>query len=184
MQWRLPGALRADTDVDELRRLFGATNVRVGQIDGPEGTTANGVTLFADDPQRRALLYFADETGLRGLDTVLVREPTSRWRLDNGVHIGMRLHELLALNGTAVAFSGFDWDYGGTITDWKGGRLAPREGDPVRRGVRLRVDRVAATDHFPSGDTTFMSNDPRYPMLGTRVVVDQLYVGFARADAP
>lgn len=181
----LPGALGPDTDVAALRSLFGGSNVRVGEVPGPEGTTAQGATLFADDPGRRAYLYFQNETTRTGLALVSIKDRPSRWTLDSGVRIGMPLSQLLALNGKPVKLTGFDWDYGGYVSDWNGGRLARKEGDMVRRGVRLDIregDDGSATGSYPLGDGEFSSDDPRYPRLGEIAEVGQISVSFPGED--
>jgi len=181
----LPGALGPDTDVAALRRLFGGSNVRVGEVPGPEGTTAQGVTLFADDPSRRAYLYFQNETEGAGLALVNIKDRPSRWALDSGVRPGMSLSELLALNGKPVKLMGFDWDYGGYISDWHGGRLARKQGDMVRRGVRLdtrEANNGHPTGSYPSGDGEFNSDDPRYPRLGEIAEVGEISVSFPGED--
>ena len=179
--WVLPGAFAPDRDLAWLRRRFGAANVRVGQVPGAEGELFPGVVLYPDDPTRRAYLYFQDETHLRGLSLVRVLDAPSRWRLDNGVQPGMPLAGLVALNGAPIRFSGFDWDYGGAIADWKGGRLAPRGDDPVRRGIQLGHGE-APTGSYPLGDAEFASDDPRYPRLGQVAIVGAISVSFPGED--
>ncbi len=185
VEFVLPGALGADTDVAGLRRMFGAGNVRTGEVPGPEGTTAQGVTLFPDDPSRRAYLYFQDEATLTGLALVNIKDRDSRWTLDSGVRTGMSLSQLLVLNGKPLKLMGFQWDYGGYVIDWNGGRLARKDGDMVRRGVRLDlrpVDDGYPAGSFPSGDVEFSSDDPRYPRLGEIAEVGEIFVSFPGKD--
>lgn len=181
----LPGALGPDTDVAALRRLFGASNVHLGEVPGPEGTTAQGVILFANDPARRAYLYFQDENARAGLALVSIQDRPSRWALDSGVRIGMPLSQLLALNGKPVRLMGFDWDYGGYVSDWNGGRLARKAGDMVRRGIRLDIRETAeglGPDSYPVGDGEFSSDDPRYPRLAEIADVGEISVSFPGED--
>lgn len=179
--YQLPGDFAPGTSRAALERRFGAANVRVGDVPGAEGEAFRGIVLFPDDPARRAYLYFDDEEALRGLSSVGVFDMPSRWRLDNGVRIGMPLAELLALNGKPIEFTGFDWDYGGAISNWNGGRLQPAEDAPVVRIVRLgHAD--AEADAYPMGDATFSSDDPRYPQLGRIARVEQIGVSFAPGD--
>lgn len=183
----LPGAIGPETDVTALRRLFGSSNVHVGGVPGPEGTTAQGVTLFANDPARRAHLYFQEETTGTRLTLVSVKDRTSRWSLDSGVRIGMPLSQLLALNGKPVKLMGFDWDYGGFVIDWNRGRLAQHSGDTVRRGVRLDTrptDAGHPAGSYPMGDGEFSSDDPRYPRLGDIAEVGEISVSFPGEDDP
>ena len=177
----LPGDFGRDTDLAALETRFGPSHVRVGEVPGAEGETFRGIVLFPDDPARRAYLYFDDEQALRGLTTVGVFDMPSRWRLDNGVRVGMSLAELVALNGRPIAFTGFDWDYGGAISDWNGGRLQPAVNAPIARSVRLgHAD--AEGDAYPMGDATFSSDDPHYPQLGRIARVEEIGVSFSAGN--
>lgn len=181
----LPGALAPDVGPERLKQLFGAANVRIDDhLPGPEGEDFRGVILFADDPARRAELHYQDEQQLRGLAFVSVREPGTRWRLDNGIVMGMRLSELARLNGKPIRFSGMGWDYGGTVTDWNGGKLASRDGDPVMRGARLGMvpGSSAQADAVPSSDADYASDDPKFPKQGELLQVEELSVSFPGED--
>src|SRR5204862_1014303 len=95
----------------------------VDKVAGAEGEGFNGIVLFGNDPQRRAEIFFADEANQRGMSSIRVTGVKSRWHFDNGLRVGVTLAELVAKNGAPISYSGLDWDYGGTISDWNGGRL-------------------------------------------------------------
>ena len=174
----LPGPLSGATEPDGLRRIYGAPNVVEGDVPGAEGEMFHGVVLFPKDPDRRAYVYFQDEKTLTGLSMVRVFGPASRWKLDDGIAIGTPLSELLRRNGKPIRFSGLDWDYGGTITDWNGGKLAPHDGDPIRRFFSLGSRDGADIHSYPVGDSEFSSDDPRYPRMAESVVVNEIGVSF------
>lgn len=180
----LPGALAPDLGVEQLRQLFGADNVAIDErLPGAEGEEFRGVRLFDGDPTRRARVYFQDSETLRGLSIVVVDEPGSRWRLDNGLKMGQTLAELARLNGKPLRFYGLDWDYGGAVSDWNGGALAPKDGDPVRRNARLGLAEDAPTQaKVPAGDGEFSSDDKRYPEQGRLLRVGELSVSFPGED--
>jgi len=180
----LPGALAHDLGLEQLRQLFGAGNVAIDErLPGAEGEQIRGVRLFGADPTRRARLYFQDSQALRGLSMVVVDDPGSRWRLDNGVAIGLPLAGLVRLNGKPLRFYGLDWDYGGIVTDWNGGALAPKDDDPVRRNARLGwAGDAPANAGAPVGDGEFSSDDPRYPQQGALLQVGELSVSFPGED--
>lgn len=179
--YRLPGLFAASTSVSWLQQRFGEANVRVADVPGGEGETSRGVILFPDDSRRRAYLYFQDQQKLRGLSMVRVMDDRSRWQLDKGVAIGLSLSKLVALNGKPIQFTGFDWDYGGGISDWNGGRLQPVDNDPQQRGIRLN-HRDAADGAYPLGEGTFSSDDRRYPRMGSVVIVGEISISFPGED--
>lgn len=181
----LPGDFSPDNDVAALRKRFGDAQVKIGDVMGAEGETSRGIILFPDDSSRRAYLYFQDEKSLRGLSLVRVFETDTRWRLDNGIAMGMPLSELVKRNGRPIEYTGLDWDYGGTVSDLHGGALAPPAKDAVMRSWRLGA---ADNEHgyvenaYPMGDATYSSDDPRYPAQGRNVVVRELSVSFPGED--
>lgn len=180
--WRLPGAFAADTTVEALRHRFGAANVHIAPVPLGEGQTERGVVLFADDPARRVYVHFHDPEALLGLRAVRVVDAGSRWQLEPGVRIGMPASALVALNGAPVSYLGFDWDYGGTVIDWHGGRLAD---SPLRAIVRLRLVRPPDTAPgfaVPTGDGTFHSDDARYRDAFAHAVVDEFTLQWPHAE--
>ena len=180
--YELPGPLHSAVTLEWLQQRFGKDNVRVQQLVGAEGMTAKGIVLFPDDPARRASVWMQDATRLRGISTLSVDANPSRWHHDNGVRIGMPLAELVARNGRPVSFYGFDWDYGGYVTDWHGGKLEPARDNPVGRGVRLGHADGAGARSYPQGDGEFRSDDKRWPRLGQVVQVAELVLSFPSED--
>jgi hypothetical protein len=183
-EWVLPGMFAPDTTFDALRDRFGAGQVRAGDVPGAEGESFRGVVLFPDDPAHRAYLYFQDEQSLRGLSRVRVIDATSRWRLDNGVAMGMALAELVRRNGKPIRYTGLGWDYGGNIEDLHEGTLARSQEGPVTRHWRLGPSAGADTvsNTYPVGEASFASDDPRYPRQGETVAVSELWVAFPGED--
>ena len=154
----------------DLQNRFGAGNVEVAEIPGAEGESFRGVLLFPDDPGRRATVYFQDPQNLLGLAMVSIDEDHSQWKLVSGVGIGTPLSEVRRINGKPFTFSGFDWDYGGTIIDWHGGKLAPANDEAVFARVQLQMPQGNAGDKaYPQGDSQFSSDDPRWKDLGITV---------------
>ncbi|MGH8026729.1 MAG: hypothetical protein ACREO0_08375 [Pseudoxanthomonas sp.] len=177
----LPGDFAPDTTLELLQQRFGAGNAQVRQIPGSEGDTFRGVVLFPNNPSRRATLYFQDEKNLRGLSMVSVNEAGSQWKLASGVGIGTSLAELRKINEKPFTFSGFDWDYGGTVIDWQNGKLQPANDSAVFERVQLRMPEGDSGDQqYPVGDSGFSSDDPRWADLG--ITVGGISVSFPGED--
>lgn len=177
----LPGIFKPGMSIDDLRKRFGASNVKVDELAGAEGETSHGIVLFADDPLRRAEIFPLDAETLRGIALIRVGGNKSRWHIDNGMHLGMTLTELVAANGKPVTFSGMGWDYGGHVLGWQGGRYERRKDDEVYRGVTLSYEGDVG-DAVPLGDAEFRSDDKKYPQQGKRLFVGELTVSFEAAD--
>lgn len=184
-EYMLPGDFAPDTDVSALRKRFGDAHVRVGDVPGAEGEQSRGIVLFPDDSTRRAYLYFQDEESLHGLRLVRVYDADTRWRLDNGIAMGMPLSELVERNDRPIEYTGLGWDYGGTVSDLHGGALTPPANDAVVRGWRLGAadsEHGYARKAYPVGEATYSSDDSRYPDQGRNVIVRELSVSFPGED--
>lgn len=148
--------LAADDTLATAQARLGKNNVREQALDGAEGETLAGWVVYPDDPTRTADV-FLDEANAH--PTMLrIRAPESLWTRADGIRIGLGSTELQAMNGKPFAFYGFEWDYGGAVSDFHGGRLDP--GDAPRGSLTLCPPENAGSD-YPSGDATFSSDDPR-----------------------
>ena len=180
-RWILPAGLDAGTTLQDLQRRFGEANVSAREIPGAEGESMRGAVLFPEDPTRRATLYFQDPEHLQGLSMISVDEADSRWKLPSGIGIGASLADVQSRNGGPFTFSGFDWDYGGTITDWRGGKLQPANNQAISERMQLRMPEGGSGEKpYPMGDSEFSSDDPRWKDLG--IAVGGISVGFPGED--
>jgi hypothetical protein len=83
----------------------------------------------------------------------------SRWYTNAGVRLGSSLSDLITLNGKDFTFLGLGWDYGGGISNWKGGKLENK-----KIFVRLGIDEMTPEQekYYPKivGDSEFSSENP------------------------
>ena len=61
--------------------------------------------------------------GAQRVTGVTVNRNATEWAGPNGLKIGDAIESVERSNGGGFRLSGFDWDYGGYVTDWKGGEL-------------------------------------------------------------
>lgn len=117
-----------------LKERYGQEAV-VQDLPGAEGEQYKGLVLFPKARDGRIEVAFTDAKGKRasGL-TLRDAGKASRWNV-GGVTIGSSLAEVQKANGKPFLVSGFEWDYGGFVTDWKGGAL----GRPLQGGCRVTV---------------------------------------------
>ncbi len=106
-----------------LAAAFGRENVVPETIDGPEGEPMNVTAIYPNDPDKRIEVSFANEEERTGLIAVTVRDHPSLWKGQGGYSFGDTIEAVEKANGGPFAVSGFGWDYGGFVTDWKGGKL-------------------------------------------------------------
>jgi hypothetical protein len=151
----LESLLRPEDTLATARARLGAAQVVEEELPGAEGETASGWRLYPDDPER-SIEVWLNEAGRP--QALFVRGAKSIWARADGVRLGLTSTELQAKNGRPFKFLGFEWDYGGAISDWRGGTLAP---DGVSRGPVVLCPPDPYPDDYPAGDSEFPSDDPR-----------------------
>lgn len=139
-----------------LKQRYGKDAV-VQDLPGAEGEQYKGIVLFPRARDRRIEVAFTDDKGKRasGLTLRDAGKP-SLWNV-NGVTIGSSLADVQKANGKPFLVSGFEWDYGGFVTDWKGGALSR----PLEDGctVTIRFGKKASAPKSLSGDGVKAASD-------------------------
>lgn len=113
------GALGGEMDRTELEQAIGKENVGERDFYLGEGEYAPGLVLYPETGEEVEVLL--DDDGF----VILYRlsQKASKWATSDGIQVGSTLEELVAANGAHFKFTGFDWDYGGTVTNWNGGNF-------------------------------------------------------------
>jgi hypothetical protein len=98
----------------------------------------------------------------------------SRWSV-GGISIGSSVADVQKANGNPFLVSGFEWDYGGFVTNWKGGML----GSPLQGGctVTIRFGRKAGAPRSLSGDGVKVASD-NAALVKWAPVVTEIAVNF------
>lgn len=163
----------ATDSVKSLKQRYREEAV-VQDLPGAEGETAKGLVLFPKAPDRRIEVGFFDDKMKRMSGLTLRDAKTSRWTIA-GVSLGSSLADVQKTNGKPFLVSGFEWDYGGFVTDWKGGAL----GRPMSDGcnVILRFGSSASAPKALLGDGVKVASD-NAALLKFAPVVTEIGVGF------
>jgi hypothetical protein len=146
-----------------VERRFGEDAARE-TLAGPEGDDYEALVLWPGDPARRIELVARDNAGTLASATIA---EGSRWTVD-GIGPGTGLAALVAANGGPFRFYGFGWDYGGLVSDWRGGALGKRSDGcflAVELAARDNIDLPASV----SGDGEIPSDYPALKLLGVHV---------------
>jgi hypothetical protein len=122
------GPFTRDATPATLAAAFGRENVIPETISGPEGAPLNVTAIFPHDPARRIEVLFRNEEERTDLSAVMVSSAESQWTGPGGVKIGDGIEAVQAANGAAFNVMGFQWDYGGYVADWQGGKLGEANG--------------------------------------------------------
>ncbi len=138
-----------------LLRRFGR-QARMADIGIGEGETERGVLLYPNDPRRRIEVLFRG-SGMRAPQSARFVGERAPWTVA-GIRLGDSLESVSRRNGGAMNMQQFDADYGGTVHDFNGGRLATvlgrcepsivfSPGDGATYPESLSGDGAVASDH-------------------------------------
>jgi hypothetical protein len=138
-----------------------------------------GVVIFPNNPRNRVDVYWDNENDpLRPAFIRIVGDSTGTtdWKTPDGITLGTPLAEIERLNGKPFKINGLDWDYGGRVADWQGGKLAGT-------GLFFVFHHAGQADPKLLGETIFDSNDPLAVAGGIEVgMLDVRF--FAREKLP
>jgi hypothetical protein len=138
---------------------------------GVEDITYRGVVLLPQAADWRIEVSFTDETMNRVAGLILRSSTkTSHWNVA-GVTIGASLAAVQKINGKPFLVNGFDSDFAGFVTNWKGGAL----GRPLPGGCTVTVRFFKEDDQSPSGQR--ISSDSA-ELVKWAPVVEQIEVTF------
>ncbi|QIP12720.1 hypothetical protein G8759_08820 [Spirosoma aureum] len=180
------GPIRPSTSEAELLRLLGPSVVTVGDtLYGAEGEEFLGATLYKGTADEVQVIFTDNEKRTRP-QTVLIRPkrfddeglpipdvaPT-RWVTASGLRIGTTLKELEKRNGKPFKIWGFEWDYGGMVSSWQGGKLTSSD-----KKSFLSISLAAPVTKTPAqekaynelmGDSEFLSSSAAMQLLNPSV---------------
>jgi len=172
------GPFARDSSHARLVAAFGRRNVRYQKVHGAEGEKLWASVLHPADAKAR-LEFIWDDAKRRRRPWMRI-EDASTWQSQNGIHVGMPLAEVERINGGPFTLAGFEWDYGGRVSDWRGGTLSR----PLPGGCQIGVDfypaqdaPTAALDNV-SGDQDFASDNA--DMRATRPTVGVLVIYYPK----
>lgn len=155
-----------DTAATVLARL--GKDARRATVTGAEGMEFPGIVLWQGDPQREIELVFDEESKDERIAALTITAEKSTWRVA-GVGIGDAIGAVEKVNGKPFSIWGFDWDYGGYLTERSGGAL---EKLPGGCNISLRFSPAENAETYPdgiSGEVELKSSDPRLKQVGAAV---------------
>lgn len=170
------GMITATSSEESLRRLLGSQNVLHDSIYVGEGQSVPGTILFKGTPNETHIIW--QDTIQNAIPEIVRLKPAanpgaSEWLVQGDVRVGSTLQEVERANGKPFLMSGFGWDYGGTVTDWKGGKLAFSNEGLSNLSVVFTYDydneKQQKLAESVMGDSEFASSEPPLYELNPRV---------------
>jgi hypothetical protein len=116
------GDITSTSTRKDLVRLFGAVNVKDGDIIVEEGQTQKATIVFPNNSAKRVEIIW-QEKGLKTPQTIRISGDVSKWHLANGLTLNDPLLKVEKYNQHPFKLYGFEWDYGGYVTDWQHGKM-------------------------------------------------------------
>lgn len=178
------GIITAATTEADLIAEYGADNVRDEDFYLGEGETEPGTVVFPEDDTKRLMILWSDPATRHGPVAVEISGKGSVWKTADGLGIGSTLTAVEAINGKPFSLFGFEWDYGGRVSDFMGGALGTPEG---ALQITFQPD-YDADPPFPAdqmlevvGDSEFRSDHP--VMRALDPVIYSMTIGFAASPA-
>ncbi len=159
------------TSEKNLIGYFGATNVKHQKVSLGEGETADGTVIYPNDAKRRASFVWKNTKKRDVPEIIFVCDKPSLWRLPNEITTGTTLIELEKLNGKPFKLSGFDWDNGGNVLSWNGGKLESLLKSKSGK-VSATLQLVPTSTHYPDeliGDREILSSNANMHKLNPAV---------------
>jgi hypothetical protein len=173
------GVWSPTTSEAALVRQYGRANVVRGPVYVAEGNETRGTIVFPKDEAKRVEIVWRNSRQYQRPEWIRV-PAGSRWTTFAGIRNGTSLADVEKLNGKPFQLSGFDWDFGGLVTDWRKGALA-KLGVPCSLQVRFDrtiPDRATAVQQraadATSGERDLLSSSPdlrRFPVQVNEIVI-------------
>lgn len=131
-----------------------------------EGIFGEGVVLFPNNSRNRVEIYWEDTTSQRPTSIRVYGDSTGTdWKTADGITIGTTMADVEKLNGKPFDFSGTGWDYGGFVSDWKGGKF---DNSLMLRFESTEVEGDAGN---VSGEGIFSSDNPAAKAAKPKVIL-------------
>jgi hypothetical protein len=166
------GLFAPATSEQALIAKFGKANVKKEMVYAGEGNEEDGTILFPNDPKRRLEIVWKNKKARRSPEWLRV-PAGSQWSVF-GLRNGTTVADLVKRNGRDFRFSGFGWDLGGAVTDWRGGAMQTLGGKTCHVGVTIDAqDPVTPAEEQAygalSGDRELTTTAPQLKKLKVRV---------------
>jgi hypothetical protein len=118
-------------DLKGLESKYGAANIQKEAVLQTGDGDFKVTKLFPNTP-KEVEIYWKDGEDYKKIQDAVVKggfsktsdiAPTSIWESKEGLRLGMKMSEVIALNGKNFTITGLGWDLGGNIVSWEGGKL-------------------------------------------------------------
>lgn len=174
-------------DLQGLEKKYGANNiVKKDSIETGEGTFET--TKLFRNTDKEVNIYWQDGHKFEQIQDVVVKgkldenaklKNNSPWVSKLGLRIGMKMSEVIALNGKTFTITGIGWDLGGNVVSWEGGELANKNVNIRFNDYSDNMGGLTEKEYSSiSGDREFDTKHPAIQKLNPTVDEFSVYKTF------
>ena len=168
------GFINNKLNFSDLKVIYGEDNIKDERICGPECIDSIDVTKVFPGTKNEAIVYWADSAYHKKIGFITTYSEGSGWHTTDSLKIGSSVKELLRLNGKGIRFSGFEWDYGGTIISYNNGKF---EKSPVNFELEKRYQEND-TSMALMGDIELSSDSPEVQKEIDKIIIRKISLSF------
>lgn len=168
------GLINSNNNFEDIKKVYGQAAVKDERICGPECIDSIDVTILNPASKNEAIIYWQDSAYHKKIGFITSYSDSAEWHTADGIKIGSPINSILKLNGKPIKFSGFGWDYGGTITSYNNGRF---EKSPIDFELDKRYQEND-TSLALLGDQEFNSESPEVQKEIDKIIVRKISLSF------
>jgi len=169
------GLINKNTDITGMQQLFGAGNIKDERICGPECADSVDVTTVYPGKNNEFVVYWQDSAYHKKISFVESSRASAPYHTSSGLKVGSTLTDIVKLNGRKITFSGFGWDYGGTIQSYNNGTLE-------KSSLIFHLDLTDNDDRSLFGDKELNTDMPSVKKALDKIVVYQVSLSFFKGE--
>ena len=174
-------------DLQGLETRYGVNNIiKKATIETGEGSFET--TKLFGNTDKEVQIYWQDGKEYKQIQDVVVKgrldenaklKNNSPWISKLGLRLGMKMSEVIALNGKTFTITGIGWDLGGNVVSWEGGKLANKNANVRFNDYSDNMGGLKETDYNTIiGDREFDTKHPAIQKLNPTVDEFSVYKTF------
>lgn len=166
------GPIKLNTSEEALLRIYGPGNVARGTV-RTTGDKTEACTVLMTGTNNELRITWKDDNRSR-VKAIYFDRPGARWLSKEGLKVGMEMLDLTKANKSPISFYGFNWEYSGTVSSFRNGRLGKYEKYFYAVLSPRNAGQVSHIQKNFMGDQVFSSNKDGVEQLD--LVVSRLVV--------
>lgn len=155
------GLITPSSTEADIIKAYGQNQVQRTELGLGEGETTQGTVVFPGTSKELEIIW---SEPYQKIQEVRIQREGSPWKTDQGVEVGLTVEALEVINGKALEFFGFEWDYSGLVADWNGGNISS--------ALRVFLEPQNPEAVYPDllGDAKFSTTHPKVEAAGLKIV--------------